>query len=210
MYRIAVFDDNIDRRNSLKMLLDLSSDLEFVGAYENCENIEQRVETTLPDIILMDIEMPGKDGIYGVQKIQKSHPYIKVIMQTVFEDSDKIFQCLQYGAKGYILKSASVQEILDCIMVVSKGGAFMTPSVALKVMQFFQQKSAKTPDLETLTPKELEVLKLLSEGLSYKLIADKLSITAGTVNNHLKKVYEKLHVHSAGEAISLMYKSKLI
>jgi len=203
MIKVAIYDDNQTRRESLKMLLELSANLEFVGAFSNCATVENDMAIIHPDIVLMDIEMPIKDGIYGVRVLQAYDPNIKVIMQTVFEDADKIFQCLQYGAKGYLLKNAPPMEIYQCIETVYHGGAFMTPSVALKVMSHFQQQ--QNP-FEQLTQKENEVLKLLAEGLSYKLIADKLGISSGTVNNHLKKVYEKLQVHSAGEAISIFHK----
>lgn len=210
MIKVAIYDDNKNRRESLKVLIELSEDLEFIAAYENCTHVLENTSLQKPDIVLMDIEMPDKDGIYGVQKLQEQYPDVKVIMQTVFEDADKIFQCLQYGAKGYILKNAPISEIIQSIKAVHEGGAFMTPVVALKVMNHFQNKQKEQNPLEHLTPKEQEVLNYLAEGLSYKLIADKMNISSGTVNNHLKKVYEKLHVHSAGEAISLMYKSRLI
>lgn len=206
MIKVAVYDDNKNRRESLKVLIELSEDLEFIAGYENCINVIQNTILQQPDIILMDIEMPEADGIFGVQKLQEQFPEVKVIIQTVFEDADKIFQCLQYGAKGYILKNAPISEIIHSIKTVYNGGAFMTPVVALKVMNHFQSKQTKQSPMAHLTPKEQEVLNYLAEGLSYKLIADKMNITAGTVNNHLKKVYEKLQVNSAGEAISLYHK----
>ncbi len=209
MIKIAVYDDNKNRRESLKVLIELSEDLEFVAAYENCFHIIENTELNTPDIVLMDIEMPEADGIYGVRKLQEKFPQVNVIIQTVYEDTDKIFQCLQYGAKGYILKNAPITEIIHSIKTVYEGGAFMTPSVALKVMNHFERYHEKHNSIHQLTPKEQEVLNYLAEGLSYKLIADKMNISSGTVNNHLKKVYEKLHVHSAGEAISLMYKRKM-
>lgn len=206
MIRVAIYDDNPARRESLTMLLELSDHLCFAGAFSNCAHIEQDMELAQPDIVLMDIEMPERDGLYGVRALQAYNPEIKVIMQTVFEDADKIFQCLQGGAKGYILKNAPTAEIIQSIDSVYQGGAFMTPSVALKVMNYFQRKESGSDPMDQLTPKEQEVLSHLADGLSYKLIANKMNIATGTVNNHLKKIYEKLQVHSAGEAISLMYK----
>lgn len=209
MIRVAIYDDNIARRESLQMLVELTEQFEFVGAFENCVHVEEDMNNTLPDIVLMDIEMPEQDGLYGVKKIQTINPNIKVIMQTVFEDSEKIFQCLKHGAKGYILKNAPTEEIIQSIEQVHQGGAYMTPSIALKVMSYFREKEHASNPIEQLTPKEHEVLLLLADGLSYKLIADRLNIVTGTVNNHLKKVYEKLQVHSAGEAISMLYKHRL-
>ncbi len=206
MIRVAIYDDNPSRRESLRLLIELSEQLEFVGAFPDCTRLEEDIKNARPEIVLMDIEMPGKDGIYGVERLQQINPDIKVIMQTVFEDADKIFRCLQLGAKGYILKNAPRSEIVQCIQSVQQGGAFMTPSIALKVMNYFHGKPAGQNPLEHLTPKEKDVLLLLADGLSYKLIADQLQIATGTVNNHLKKIYEKLQVHSAGEAIRLVYK----
>ena len=162
-----------------------------------------------PDVVLMDIEMPNVDGISGVGKIKKVFPQIRIIMQTVFEDEGKIFASLQAGADGYILKNASAEKIIQSIREVNSGGASMTPSVALKVIKFFNQNKNPVSDYN-LTPKEKEVLSLLAEGNSYKMVADKLDISFFTVNTHVKKIYEKLHVHSLGEAVSMAIKNKLV
>lgn len=208
MIKVVIYDDNKNRRDSLKALIELSEDFQFVNYYENCTQIIENTIVDKPDIVLMDIEMPEADGILGVRKLQEHFPNVKVIMQTVYEDTAKIFQCLQYGAKGYILKSAPILEIVQCIKTVHEGGAFMTPLIALKVMNYFHYVHNKIKPLEQLTNKEQEVLLHLADGLSYKMIAAKMDIATGTVNNHLKKVYEKLQVHSAGEAISFLFKNK--
>ena len=155
----------------------------------------------------MDIEMPGMDGISAVQKIKTSLPHIRIIMQTVFEDEARIFASLQAGAEGYILKNNSADKIIQSIREVYAGGASMTPSVALRVMRFFNQ--TKSSDY-SLTQKEKEVLSLLSDGNSYKMVAAKLNISYTTVNSHVKNIYEKLHVHSLGEALSVAFKNKLV
>lgn len=208
MIRVAIFEDNPSRRESLKMLIELAEHLEFYGSYTNCVDIDKKFSESLPDIVLMDIDMPEKDGLFGVHYIKEHFPEVKVIMQTVFEDADKIFTCLQHGAKGYLLKNAPSSEIIHCIESVYQGGAFMTASVALKVMSYFNKTEKANSELDKLTPKEKEVLLYLADGLSYKMIADRMQIAAGTVNNHLKKVYDKLQVHSAGEAISKVYKQQ--
>ena len=153
--------------------------------------------------------MPGIDGINGVSIIKKSFPHVRIIMQTVYEDEEKIFASLQAGAEGCILKKSPAEKITQCIEEVHLGGAYMTPSVALRVMQHFN-KFSKQKEEYNLTPKETEVLKFLSEGLSYKVVADKLGISYFTVNSHIKKIYEKLHVHSLGEAVSLALKNKIV
>ncbi len=210
MIRVYIYDDNDARRESLTALLELTDSMAFAGSACNCSNAEEDMENAHPDVVLMDIEMPETDGIEGVRRIKKQFPHIKVIMQTVYEDSDKIFNALQNGAEGYILKKASINSIIDCIREVHNGGAFMTPSVAMQVMSFFKQ-SGRQPDqrMDSLSPREQEVLQFLSEGLSYKMIAERLQISYGTVNNHIKKIYDKLQVHSLGEAVSYALKNKL-
>ena len=208
MVRVAIYDDNKDRRESLQVFLSLTPDLQFVGSFSNCASVIADYEATNPDIILMDIEMPEVDGLQGVKLLKQQFPQVKIIMQTAFDDDDKIFTALQYGAEGYILKTASVTQIAQSIDEVMKGGAAMTPSIALKVMRYFNQQG--TQNNYNLSPKETEVLKHLSTGLSYKMIADKMGISYFTVNNHVKKVYEKLQVHSLGEAVALAHKEKLV
>jgi DNA-binding NarL/FixJ family response regulator len=210
MIRVAVYDDNKPRRESLQAFISLSPDLEHAGSFENCAAILQDVAFAKPDIILMDIEMPGGNGIDGVRVIKQNYPQIKIIMQTAFDDDDKVFAALQAGAEGYILKTASVTQIAQSIDEVIKGGAAMTPSIALKVMRYFGQQQTVTSTDYKLSPKENEVLKKLATGLSYKMIADEMGISYFTVNNHVKKIYEKLQVHSLGEAVALAHKEKLI
>lgn len=208
MIRVFIYDDNEARRDSLIALLELTDFMHYVGSAPDCSNVEKEMEICQPDVVLMDIEMPGTDGIEGVKRIKNKFPKIKIIMQTVYEDSDKIFNALRYGAEGYILKKASINHIIESITEVYNGGAFMTPSVAMQVMNFIKKPQQKDSKMESLSPRESEVLKLLAEGDSYKMIADKLKISYGTVNNHIKKIYEKLQVHSLGEAVSFALKSK--
>lgn len=210
MIRVVIYDDNPSRRDSLMALLQLSDNMECAGAFNDCSGVLKDMEQCNPDVVLMDIEMPNVDGIEGVKIIKENFPGIKVIMQTVFEDNEKIFAALQHGAEGYILKKASIQSITQSIEEVYNGGAFMTPSVALRVMRFFgQSDKAVTPNYN-LTPKESEVLQLLADGLSYKMVADKLDISYYTVNSHVKKIYEKLQVHSIGQAVSIAIKNKIV
>ena len=211
MVKVVVYDDNQNRRESLQALVALSPELEWAGGFANCNEVKADMQRTQPDLVLMDIEMPGTDGLSGVKLIKQHFPAVKIIMQTAFDDDDKIFTALQYGAEGYILKTASVTQIAQSIDEVMKGGAAMTPSIALKVMRYFSNKtSADNTALYNLSPKESEVLKHLSDGLSYKMVADKMGISYFTVNNHVKKVYEKLQVNSLGEAVALAHKNKLV
>ena len=208
MIRVAIYDDNKARRESLEAMMRLNAGYEFAGSFENCSTIADDVEATNPDLILMDIEMPLADGISGVRVVKQQYPHIKIIMQTAFDDDEKVFAAIQAGAEGYILKSAGVLQIQQSIDEVMNGGASMSPSIALKVMRYFSNQPKK--EEYNLTIKETEVLKYLSQGLSYKMVADKMGISYFTVNNHVKKIYEKLQVHSLGEAVALAHKQKLV
>ena len=209
MIAVIVYDDNEPRRKSLEALLMLSDGVECIGSFGDCSTVLDDMKQLQPSLVLMDIEMPNVNGIEGVRLIKKHYPQIKVVMQTVFEDEEKIFAALQAGAEGYILKNAPAEKIIQSIIEVNNGGAFMTPSVALRVMKYFNN-TPETINEMNLTTKEKEVLKNLTDGLSYKMVADKMNISYFTVNTHIKKIYEKLQVHSMGEAISYAMKNKMV
>ncbi len=204
MIRVFIFDDDPHRRNSLEMLLGLYDDICVVGTNENCKQVLEDMNLYQPDLVLMDVHMPEADGKTGLKIIKENLPHIKVLMQTVFEDTEVIFECMRYGANGYILKKDTPNDIIHAIRTVYEGGAMMNPGVASKVLSFF--KPAQKENL-LLSQREIEVLLLLSEGDSYKMIADKLEVSYHTVNTHLKKIYEKLHVSSSGEAVAYYYKN---
>lgn len=209
MIRLVIYDDNRQRCESLLALIGLTEGMECVACIPDCRHVEEDMKIHLPDVVLMDIEMPHVDGINGVSRIKKQYPHIRIIMQTVYEDNDRIFASLQAGAEGYILKSASAEKITQCIEEVHQGGAYMTPSVALRVMHYFNHQSK--PQAETgLTQKEKEVLKFLADGFSYKMVADRMGISYFTVNSHIKKIYNKLHVHSLGEAVAKALKNRIV
>lgn len=208
MIRVLIYDDHVQRCESLSALLLRAEGIECVGSFHDCSHVIEDVVRLMPDVILMDIEMPVADGIGGVRIIKREFPQIRIIMQTVFEDEARIFASLQAGAEGYILKNASAEKIIQSIHEVYEGGASMTPSVALRVMKYFKQ--SKAPSDYNLTNKEKEVLTLLADGNSYKMVADKLAISFFTVNSHVKRIYEKLHVHSLGEAVSLALKNRIV
>lgn len=201
--RVFVYDDHHDRRDSLKALISLSDELIYAGDAANCSHVLHDMERCYPDVVLMDINMPEVDGLEGLRLIKVHHPEIKVLMQTAFDDSNKIFTSIKNGASGYILKSDKPQRILQAIEEVNCGGAVMNPAIAQKVLEYFKPQQTES----TLSPKEKEVLALLAEGLSYKMIAERLSVSYTTVNTHTKHIYEKLHISSLGEAIAYYYKN---
>ena len=201
--RVFIYDDHHDRRDSLKALISLNDELVFAGDAANCSAVLRDMEQYYPDVVLMDINMPEVDGLEGLRLIKTKYPEIKVLMQTAFDDSNKIFTSIKNGASGYILKSDKPQRILQAIEEVNKGGAVMNPVIAQKVLEYFKPNDTKSP----LSPKEDEVLALLAQGMSYKMVAEKLGVSYTTINTHTKHIYEKLHISSLGEAIAYYYKN---
>jgi DNA-binding NarL/FixJ family response regulator len=201
--RVFIYDDNNARRDSVKSLIQISSDFEYAGEAPNCKNAIEDMEVCNPDVVLMDINMPEVNGIEGLRIIKTRFPNIHVLMQTVFDDSEKIFTCIRNGASGYILKKDSSEALLQAIRDVQNGGAVMSPGIAKKVLDFFKPQKLDSP----LSTRESEVILLLADGLSYKMIAERLNIAYSTVNTYTKRIYEKLHVSSLGEAIAFYYKN---
>lgn len=209
--RIAVFDDNSKRRESLEMLIDLTDGMSCVGLFPDCSNVLNDIEKSRPDLVLMDIDMPNVNGIDGVKIIRKKYTTVKILMQTVFEDDEKLFACIRAGADGYILKKAQPQDLLNAIEDALNGGAPMTPSIARQVLRFVgsTENKKQTEDFN-LTARESEILSLLVQGLSYKMIASRCFISLPTVNSHIQNIYEKLQVHSVVEAVTKAIGSKIV
>ena len=211
MISLVIYDDNPNRRDSLKVLLDSADGFQVLGMFHNCAEVSKQMDELNPDVVLMDIQMPDVDGIQGVKIIGKLHPHIKVIMQTVFEDDEKIFEALRHGASGYILKKTEPQRIIEAIKEVIEGGSPMTPSIATRVLGYFRNHNESiTSEIYGLSEREKDILLRLVEGNSYKMIADHLSISYHTVNSHIKKIYRKLHVNSLGEAVSKAINNKIV
>ncbi|HSK12162.1 MAG TPA: response regulator transcription factor [Phnomibacter sp.] len=209
--RVFVYDDNGGRQEALKMLIANTPDLEFAGARENCATVEEDMRRFEPDVVLMDIDMPMVNGIEGLKRIKTISPSIFIIMQTVFENDEKIFEAIRSGADGYFLKKTPPDKLIDGIRDVLDGGAPMTPLVARKVLGMFQQQpNHSRQNRFDLTTREIEILNMLTKGLSYKMIADAQKITYHTVNGHLKKIYEKLQVHSATEAVAKALDQRIV
>lgn len=209
MIRVLIYDDSEAIRASIVNLLNSTEGFTSVGSFADAMNVESQVEKLSPDVVLMDINMPGINGIQATKLIKTKFPNVKVLIQTAFDNDEHVFGSLKAGAEGFLLKSSSPEKILKGIEDLSLGGAIMTPSIALRVMQSFQptQKSTQTYNLTT---KEILVLGLLSEGFSYKMIASKMEISYFTVNAHIRKIYKKLEVNSSGEAVSLALKSGIV
>ncbi len=212
--RIAIFDDNKSIRESITMLLGTVPDMEVAGSFSHVLDCVADVRGCRPDIILMDIEMPGMTGIEALKLIKAEFPQVQVLMQTVFEDDDRVFDSICAGASGYILKNQLNTRLIEAVRELQYGGSPMSPSIARKVLAKLQQipqhvQSTPAPDYR-LSPREKEVLACIVEGLSYKMIADRLTISYETVRSHVKKIYEKLHVASLTEAVAKAINQKLV
>ena len=210
MIRVVIFDDNKMYIDNLSLLFENREDYVLAGAFPNALNVLQKVARVKPDVIIMDIKMPDVSGIEAVKIIKKEYPAILILMQTVFEDEDKVFAAICAGASGYMLKGSSPGDILQAIDEVYTGGSPMSPSIARKVLSFFQTVHQPEPEFFDLSKREKEILRCLVEGQSYKMIADTCFISINTVNSHIRKIYDKLHVNSSQEAISKALRQKLI
>lgn len=212
--RITIFDDNRNIRESITMLLSTVPDFEVVGSYSHVLDCVDDVRESSPDVILMDIEMPGMTGIEAVKSIIKEFPHVQILMQTVFEDDDRVFDSICAGASGYILKNHLNVKLVDAIRELQFGGSPMSPSIARKVLGKLQQipqhvKPEAAPDYQ-LSPREKEVLSCIVNGLAYKMIADQLHISYETVRSHVKKIYEKLHVASLTEVVAKAINQRIV
>jgi len=206
--RVIIFEDNESLRLGLYQLVNSREEYQCVGAFKDCLNLLQNIKDTSPDIVLMDIQMPGIDGIEAVRILRDKYPNLKILMQTIFEDNDKIFQSILAGASGYILKNTPSERILDSLKEVYEGGAPISPSIATKVLKMMVP--AEAGQSFNLSDREKEILGCLVKGMSYKLIAKTCFISVDTVRAHIRSIYEKLHVHSKGEAVAKAIKGNIV
>ena len=206
--RVAIYEDNAGLREVLASIIRESSEFELAGEFGHCLDVIQNTEVFKPEVVLMDIDMPGKTGIEGVTEIKKIFPQVEVIMNTVFDDDDRIIKAIKAGATGYLLKKNSLATLLSSIKDVKNGGAPMSPTIARRVLMLPANETGKTSISDLLSEREFEVLTLLSKGLSYKMVAEDVNLSIDTVRSHIKRIYEKLHVHSVTEAIHRVFIDK--
>jgi DNA-binding NarL/FixJ family response regulator len=197
--KVVVVDDDEEIRGSLATLIRRASNLRLVGEYANAETALREIPRHPPDVVLMDINLPGIKGFECVRQIKAVNPEVQFLMLTVYEDSDSLFNSLKAGASGYLLKRTASSKLLEAIRDVYNGGAPMTPQLARRVVQFFSKPAEGA--LSGLTPGEREFLSQLANGYAYKEIADRMKISIDTVRSYVRTVYEKLHVHSRTEAV---------
>ncbi len=201
MIKVAIVEDDTTIRETICTYLATQNEIACNMAHDSVESLLRSLDKAdLPDVILMDIGLPGMSGISGIKIIKDKFPEINIIMLTVYNDAHKVFQSLCAGATGYLLKNSPFADIREAIEMVHSGGATMSPSIARKVVDFFRppKKSKDSP----LTDKEKEIVLGLVDGLSYKMIADRECVSIETVRTHIKNIYKKLHVHSKAEVIT--------
>lgn len=197
--KVSIVEDDAGVREGLKRLIERSPDFEFLALYTSAEVALKELAQHLPDVLLMDIHLPGMNGVECVRQLHLLHPTLRVVMLTVFENPDQIFKALSAGAIGYLLKHTPPAELLSAIRDAYQGGAPMNSQIARKVVQFFQA-SAPTGDAEKLSAREIEVLNLLAKGFLIKEISDQLGISFSTARTYVRRIYETLHVHSRSQA----------
>lgn len=200
--RVAVVEDDEWVRNGLAEQINKVAQFQCVSRHSSAEEALRELPGFKPDVVLMDINLPGMNGIECVRRLKEALPEANILMLTVYEESEKIFDSLKAGASGYLLKRTPQKELLEAIVHVHGGGSPMTGLIARKVVQYFKQSAQSNSELETLSAREREILERLGEGAAYKEIADVLHLSIDTVRMHIRGIYRKLHVHSRGEAVA--------
>jgi DNA-binding NarL/FixJ family response regulator len=208
MIKLAIIEDNTALRQSLEQLFTRTADMSCVATLPNLMNVVSELSKSQPDIVLMDIGLPNISGIEGVRTVKLNFETMHVLMFTVFEDDEKIFDAIRSGASGYLLKKTPPEEILEAVRQLYNGGAPMSPSIARKVIQAFQSPAATPLADYQLTTREKEILYSLVDGLSYKKIAEKYYVSIHTVRSHICNIYEKLHVNSKSQAVAKVLQGK--
>jgi RNA polymerase sigma factor (sigma-70 family) len=199
---VSIVEDNDKLRETLVRVLNRADGFRYVSQYANAEDALKDLPQAKPDVVLMDINLPGMNGVECVRQLKKIAPEIQVMMLTVYEDTENIFDALAAGANGYMLKRTAGKELLEAIREVQRGGSPMTTHIARKVVQSFQRSAAAAAQTDSLSEREQQVLDLLSQGLMYKEIADKLNISYETVHTYIRRIYEKLQVRTRTEAVA--------
>ena len=208
--KVLIFEDNRHLRDSLYFLINASSSFYCAEAFPDARQVLHHVAMHKPDVVVMDIEMPGITGIEATRLVKADFPQIRILILTVFEDSEKIFQSLCAGGSGYLLKTATPEQILQALRDLEGGGTPLSPTVAKIMVQFFNANYSAQREDYHLTPKETEVLQCLVDGMSYKMIAGTMKIALETIKTHIKNIYRKLHVSSSPEAVAIAIRQRLV
>jgi DNA-binding NarL/FixJ family response regulator len=211
MINVIIVEDNDTIREGLSALINGTEGFRCIATYRDCESLLKRIEDLSPDILLMDIVLPGMSGIDGVKKIKQIAPDLNILMLTIYGENDLVFEALCAGACGYLLKNTPPARLLEAIKEAHEGGSPMSPSIARKVVSLLQEKNLLSASAASiLTPREREILNALSQGNNYQAIADSLFISVSTVRFHIRNIYQKLHVQTQSEAVATAIRKGLI
>jgi len=208
MIQIAIVEDDKEILQSLINLLKGDPEIAVVKSFLNAETFINAFTDLNVDVVLMDIGLPGKSGIQAIAEVKPKRPNVQFIMCTVYDDEEKVFNALCAGAIGYILKNSSTAELSDAIKTVYNGGSMMSASIARKVVQSFQNRTAQSTEIENLTPRQWDILNYLDQGFRYKEIADKMNLSFETIRTYCRNIYEVLQVHSRTDALNKVFPKK--
>lgn len=204
--RVLLYEDNQILREALSFMVAGTEGFVLAGAFGDCQDAVSQVRKLQPDVVLMDIDLPGCSGIDALTAIKQRYAHVDVLMLTVFDDDDRVFESIKSGAAGYLLKKTPPTRIMEAIREVYEGGAPMSPAIARRVLQQLHRRPGPENRLNQLSEREMQVLNLLAQGKSYKMVAADCGIGIETVRTHIKRIYEKLQVHSVTEAVAKFWK----
>ena len=210
MIRVAIIEDQREIREGLRELIDGAEDLRCSAAFGSVEEVLPRIGSDLADVVLVDIGLPGKSGIEGIRLLKESHPELVLVVLTVFDDDRRIFEAICAGASGYLLKKTPAPRLIQAIRDAAVGGSPMSPEIAARVIALFRQTRSAASEDHDLMPHEIRVLKLLVDGHNYKTAAVELSVSVNTVSFHMRRIYDKLHVHTKSEAVAKALRNQIV
>ncbi len=208
--KAVIVEDQRELREGLETLINYTTGFQCIGSFESMEEALLRLRHKKPDVVLSDIGLPGMDGIEGIKQMKKIYPDLVILMLTVYDDDERIFEALCAGAVGYLLKRTPPAKLLQNIQEAVTGGAPMSPEIAARVIKLFREVRPPTPVNYDLTPHEIRLLKLLVEGHNYTTSAEELNVTYNTIKFHMRNIYEKLQVHSKAEAVTKAIRDRLV
>jgi DNA-binding NarL/FixJ family response regulator len=210
MIQVAIIEDQREIREGLKELIDGAEGFRCSAVFGSVEEVLPRIGADLPDVVLVDIGLPGKSGIDGIRLLKESYPDLVLVVLTVFDDDRRVFEAICAGASGYLLKKTPAPRLIQGIRDAAEGGAPMSPEIAARVIALFRHVRPAPPDDHDLTPHEIRVLKMLVDGHNYKTAAVELSVSVNTISFHVRRIYDKLHVHTKSEAVVKALRDQIV
>jgi DNA-binding NarL/FixJ family response regulator len=208
--RVGIIEDLREIREALRELIDGAEDIRCSATFGSVEEVLPRIGSDLPDVVLVDIGLPGKSGIEGIRLLKERYPDLVFVVLTVFDDDRRVFEAICAGASGYLLKKTPAARLIEGIRDAASGGAPMSPEIAARVMTLFRKTHPAISKDHNLTPHEVRLLKLLVDGHNYKTAAVELSVSVNTISFHMRRIYEKLHVHTKSEAVAKALRNQIV